>query len=262
MLILKIAWRNIFRQRRRTILTILTMFGGFTLASISLSLADGTYNRIINAFTRNRLGHIQIHARGYTERPSLYRAIHDYQAIGRRLTEIRGVEAWSPRVLAAGLASVGDKAAGANIIGIDPTLEIRATRFDRKIVAGTVLAAQPSHQAVLGTGLARRLNAKLGDQVVLVSQAADGSIANDEYSIVGLLDSGDENSDLTSLYLHLADAQSLFVLDDEVHEIVIIATSLGVVPALTRRIRQDLDMKFPLSRPVLDLVQQGRKRLR
>lgn len=241
MLIFKIAWRNIFRQRRRTILTVLTMFGGFTLASISLSLADGTYNRIINAFTRNRLGHIQIHEKGYTDRPSLYDSIHDYQKIGDRLSRIPNVEAWAPRVLAAGLASVGDKAAGANIIGVDPTLETRATAFDRKIVEGSVLSAAANHEAVLGTGLARRLGARVGDEVVIVSQAADGSIANDLYSIVGLLESGDENSDLTSCYLHIADAQSLFVLDDEAHEIVIIATSLGVVSSLTTRIRQVLD---------------------
>lgn len=241
MLMLKIAWRNIFRQRRRTILTVLTMFGGFTLSSISLSLADGTYNRIINAFTRNRLGHIQIHAKGYTERPSLYDSIHDYQSLGRRLTKIEGVEAWAPRVLAAGLASVKDKAAGANIIGIDPTLENRATAFDRKILEGSSLAADPNHQAVLGRGLARRLDAEVGDRVVIVSQAADGSIANDEYSVVGLLETGDDTSDLTSFYLHIADAQDLFVLDDEAQEIVIIATSLGIVRTLTERIRRTLD---------------------
>ncbi len=241
MLIFKIAWRNIFRQRRRTILTVLTMFGGFTLASVSLSLADGTYNRIINAFTRNRLGHIQIHAKGYTDRPSLYDAIHDYQNIGRRLTRISGVEAWAPRVLAAGLASVGEKAAGTSIVGVDPERETEATRFDRKIVAGRVLSARPNHEAVLGRGLAKRLNARVGDSLVIVSQAADGSIANDAYSIVGLLESGDETSDLTSCYLHIADAQDLFVLGKEAHEIVVIATSLGVVSSLTERIRRALD---------------------
>lgn len=241
MLIFKIAWRNIFRQRRRTILTVLTMFGGFTLASVSLSLADGTYNRIINAFTRNRLGHIQIHAKGYTDRPSLYDAIHDYQNIGRRLTRISGVEAWAPRVLAAGLASVGEKAAGTSIVGVDPERETEATGFDRKIVAGRVLAARPNHEAVLGRGLAKRLNARVGDSLVIVSQAADGSIANDAYSIVGLLESGDETSDLTGCYLHIADAQDLFVLGEEAHEIVVIATSLSVVSSLTERIRRALD---------------------
>jgi putative ABC transport system permease protein len=77
MLIFRIAWRNIFRQKRRTILTVLTMFGGFTLSAISIGWADGTYNRIIDMFTRNRLGHIQIHAKGYLDRPSLYKRIEN-----------------------------------------------------------------------------------------------------------------------------------------------------------------------------------------
>ena len=94
MLVLKIAWRNIFRQRRRSLLTILTMFGGFTLAAISIGWADGTYNRIIDAFTRNRLGHIQLHAVGYLDRPSIQDRISDCYSIGRRISSLPGVEAF------------------------------------------------------------------------------------------------------------------------------------------------------------------------
>ena len=74
-MILKIAFRNVFRQKRRTILTALTMFGGFVLCSFSIAFTDGTYNTVIDMFTRNRLGHIQIHHSDYRDRPSLHRNI-------------------------------------------------------------------------------------------------------------------------------------------------------------------------------------------
>lgn len=240
MLVVKIAWRNMFRQRRRTILTVLTMFGGFTLAAISIGWADGTYNRIISTFTRNRLGHIQIHARGYLDRPSIQDRIDHCYAVGKEVAAVAGVEAWAPRFLAAGLASVGDNTAGMSVIGIDPSLESGATGFSRKIVEGRSLSDGPAHEAVLGRGLARRLKAQIGTKAVIVSQAADGSIANDLYTIVGILESGDDSEDQSSLYLHLSDAQELFVLPDAAHEIVIIVQSLGEVGGVTDALRKTL----------------------
>jgi putative ABC transport system permease protein len=241
MLIFRMAWRNIFRQKRRTLLTVFTMFGGFVLSSLSIGWADGTYNRIIEIFTRNRLGHIQIHARGYLDKPSLYKNIQDYREVGQTIEKIKGVEDWTPRVYSAGLASAGEKSAGVQIIGIDPERETRATRFDKKIVRGANFLPDASHEAILGKNLAQTLQAKTGDEVVIVSQGADGSIANDLYKIVGIAESGDAALDRVSLYLHLKDAQELLVLGEKVQEIVVIAQKLNQVKKLTQRIRQVLD---------------------
>ncbi|MDH4223080.1 MAG: ABC transporter permease [candidate division Zixibacteria bacterium] len=241
MLTFRIAWRNIFRQKRRTLLTVLTMFGGFALSSLSIGWADGTYNRIIEVFTRNRLGHIQIHAQGYLDKPSLYKNIKDFREIGQKIAKIKGVEDWTPRVYSAGLASVGEKSAGVQLIGIDPERETRATRFDKKIVQGESFSPSASHEAILGKNLAQTLQAKTGDEVVIVSQGADGSIANDLYKIVGIAESGDVTFDRISLYLHLKDAQELLVLGEKVQEIVVIAQKLNQVKKLAQRTSQTLD---------------------
>ena len=236
MLTWKVAVRNILRQKRRTILTVLTMFGGFTLAAISIAWSDGTYNSIIDLFTRNQLGHIQIHREGYLDRPSLYKTIDDYAVVGRKIEQVAGLEDWTPRVYAAGLTSVGEKSAGARIIGIDPIRENATTRFAEKIASGRSFSPSPAHEAILGKGLAKILKAGIGDSIVIVSQGADGSIANDLYAIIGIVESGDEMSDRTALYLHLHDAQELLVLGKRVHEIVIVADRLQGVRGLTARI--------------------------
>jgi len=237
MLTWRIAARNIFRQKRRTILTMLTMFGGFTLAAISIAWADGTYNSIIDLFTRNQLGHIQIHREGYLDRPSLYKTIDDYEQVGRKIEPLVGLETWTPRLYAAGLVSVGEKSAGARLIGIEPAGEDIATHFTKKITDGRAFSPTPAHEAILGRGLAKALNAAVGDSVVVVSQGADGSIANDLYAIIGLIESGDKMSDRAALYLHLADAQELLVLDGRIHEIVVIANRLNGVADLTGRVK-------------------------
>jgi putative ABC transport system permease protein len=239
-MLLKIAFRNALRQKRRTIFTLLTMFGGFTLASISIGWSDGSYSRIIEMFTRNRLGHIQVHGRGYLDKPSLYTAISDFGRVGQKIESVEGVEVWTPRFLAAGLASFGERTSAVQILGIDPVREERATYFSHKIIRGQTFRDQPAHEAIVGKGLAEVLQIDTGDEAVIVSQAADGSIANDLYQVVGIVDSGDQAADRTAFYLHLQDAQDLFVLEGKIHEMAVIVANLSRVQKITDKIRSVL----------------------
>ncbi len=240
-MMLKIAFRNIFRQKRRSLLTILTMLGGFVLSAFSFGWSDGTYSNIIDMFTRNQLGHIQIHREGYLDRPALYKTIDDYQEVGAKLDTIPGLEAWAPRIYSSGLVSVGEKSTGARIIGIDPSREQIATRFEKKRIKGVPFSKEASYQAILGEGLAKTLKADLGDSIVIVSQGADGSIANDIYEIIALTNSGDKIVDQTALYLHLEDARELLVLYNQIHEMIIIGKDLDDVDELTEVIRQAIN---------------------
>jgi ABC-type lipoprotein release transport system permease subunit len=240
-MILKIAFRNIFRQKRRTILTGLAMIVGFTLLSVTIGLSDGAYGNIISMFTRNRIGHIQVHRVGYLDKPSLYETINDYTAVGETIQNSAGVEAWTPRVYAAGLGSVSEKSTAVQIIGVDVARETQATRFDQKVVEGSVLAETASHEAVIGTSLAKILSAKIDSEIVIFSQGADGSIANDVYKIVGIAESGDDVTDRVACYLHIEDAQELFVLEGRIHEIVVIVSHINEVGKITDAIEARLN---------------------
>ena len=238
---LKIAFRNIFRQKRRTVLTALAMIVGFALSSVFIGWSDGAYSDIIAMFTQNRIGHIQVHQQDYLDKPSLYKTMNDYMSIGQTIGSVKGVEAWTPRVYSAGLGSVGEKSTTVQIIGIDVAREIKATRFDKKIVDGREISAQPAREAVLGKGLARILAATVGDEIVIVSQGADGSIANELYEIVGVAESGDDITDRMACYLHIGDAQELLVLEGRSHEIVVIVSNINRVLKITAAIEADLD---------------------
>ena len=237
---LKIAFRNIFRQKRRTILTALTMIVGFALSSVFIGWSDGAYSDIIAMFTQNRIGHIQVHRGGYLDKPSLYKTMSDYESIGQTIGSVKGVEAWTPRVYSAGLGSVGEKTTTVQIIGIDVGREIKATRFDKKIVDGWEISAQPARDAVLGKGLARILSATVGGEIVIVSQGADGSIANELYEIVGVAESGDDITGRMACYLHIRDAQELLVLEGRSHEIVVIVSNINDVLKITKTIEANL----------------------
>jgi len=209
------------------------MIVGFTLLSITIGLSDGAYGGIIEMFTRNRTGHIQVHRAGYLDKPSLYETIDGYAAIGETIQRTAGVEAWTPRVYAAGLGSVGEKSTAVQVIGIDVARETQATRFDKKVIEGSVLAETASHEAVIGKGLAKIISGTVGSEIVIFSQGADGSIANDVYKIVGIAESGDDATDRVACYLHIEDAQELFVLDGRIHEIVVIVSNINHVSKIT-----------------------------
>jgi putative ABC transport system permease protein len=241
MLLLKMAFRNIFRQKRRSLFTGLSIAGGFTLAVIFIGWSDGSYSAIIDQFTRTRLGHIQIHERTYLERPTLYKTIDDAAKVGGVLDGTKGVESWAPRVYSAGLAGDGDQSAGVRIVGLDPAREARTTRFERTIVQGRFFSGPAAREAVLGRVLAEILKAKLGDEIILLSQGADGSIAEDQFVLVGVASSGDEMTDRTSYYLPLETAQAYLVLDSKVHEIAVVVSNLDRVRAAARTIAARLD---------------------
>lgn len=237
----RMAFRNVFRQKRRSLYTSLAMFGGFALASLSIGLADGSYNQIIESFTRNNMGHIQIHGVGYLDKPTLYNNIEDYESIGQDAANISGVDGWTPRLYSGGLASVGTKTSGVQVIGIDPKREDEVLNFTSKVKTGEMMPLEANHSALIGKGLTKSLNAEVGDSIIIVSQAADGSIANDIYRITGVVDSGDEISDRATMYLHIEDAQELFVLQGRVHEIIIVADKMGKVTELTEKVRGVID---------------------
>jgi len=240
MIVLRMAFRNVLRQRRRSLFTGLSIVGGFALSVVFIGWSDGSYNAIIDQFARTRLGHIQIHEKTYLDRPTLAKTIADAAKVGAVLDRTAGVETWAPRVYSAGLAGAGDRSAGVQILGVDPDREVRATRFDRKLVEGRLFAGPAAREAVLGRALAQILQARIGDGIVLLSQAADGSIAEDEFQLVGLVESGDELTDRAALYLPLATAQDYLVLGGRVHEIAVVVSKLGRAQAVGRTIAREL----------------------
>ncbi len=242
-MLLKMAFRNILRQKRRTIFTALTIVIGFTLAAFSIGWADGSYNNIIDMFTRGWLGHIQIHYKDYLDKPSIYKTIDNYNEISKKIMKIKGVKSWTPRVFSAGLVSFKDKTSGVQIIGIEPEKEDITTEFHRKIVKGSYFKKGIKNQVLIGKGLSEIIHTKPGDKLVLVSQAADGSIANDFFTVTGIVSTDDDMVNRASFYMRIEDAQEFLSLGNKVHEIAITVNSLKNVKKINRKIEEMLNNK-------------------
>lgn len=143
MLTLKLAYRNILRQRRRSLLTALSMAGGYMLFVFSMSLLEGSWSNVVDIFTLDHTGHIQVHKDDYAKRPKIHKTIENPAAVETTLKNHEDVTGWAPRVYSSALAYGGNKTSIAQIFGIDPELEPTVTRILQKSVQGSILATNP-----------------------------------------------------------------------------------------------------------------------
>ena len=237
----RIALRNVLRQKQRSFLTAMMMAGGFVLCSISLGTSYGTYSHLIDTFTRNFTGHIQIHGKGYLEGPSLYNTISDGEALGARVSALPGVQEWTPRVYSPVLVFLGQKTSGARLVGVHPLREGRTSRLKEKVLQGRFLAEEPSREAVIGEGLAEVLQAKIGDEIALIGQGADGSFANDLFEVVGLVGEAAGADARTGCYVHIRAAQEFLALEGRMHEMAVVLEDHARAEATARRLAASLD---------------------
>lgn len=238
---LRMAFRNLKRQRRRTFFTALMMVGGFWLCSIFLGVAEGSYDSIIDFFTRDHTAHLQIHRAGYLDNPSFQSTLNDWDRVQKTLSGDPQVVSAAPRVYGAALAFVGDKTTGARIVGVDPDLEAATTRIRQKVGRGTYFPDGGTNDILAGKGVAEALGLKVGSQVALVSQGADGSVANDLFTVVGLMEDGGEAGVDRNLYLRLSDAQRFLVLDHRIHEVAVLLKDIREAKAQAKFIAAKLD---------------------
>ena len=219
MLILKVAWRNIGRNRRRTVVTVGAMAFGLYAMVIWFGMLQGMLNDMEETVVEVELGDLQIHAPTYLDDPSLYTDIDDVDALLSRL-EAAGFRA-SARLVGAGLAAAHDSAAGASLRGIDVQGNAGVSVISTRLAEGAWLDDDDPAGVVVGRRLARTLDLAVGDELVVLSQTTDGAIANDLYAVRGILDSVSDGIDRSAVFLTDAAFRELFVMPAGAHEIVL-----------------------------------------
>ncbi|MFT5684420.1 MAG: putative ABC transport system permease protein, partial [Myxococcota bacterium] len=215
-----IAWRNLWRQSRRTLITASAMAVGIALCMSMIALSDGLYAQMFDVMVTRKLGHVQVHHPDFPGRRLLYDTLPQdrFEAI----SSTDGVTTAAARLFGYGLVSSEETSAGGQVIGILPQQEQAISKLEEKLESGQFLSGEPSLQSVIGTGLADTLKLEVGGELVIVTQASDGSMSNELSEVIGIVRTGDEGIDRGGIYMHLTDAQDLFALPDQVHEIIVL----------------------------------------
>ncbi len=242
--VFKMASRNVWRNKRRTLVTVAAM----SLALLVMTLYSGLVKGYLEGSERNllelELGDIQIHDKAYADDPSIYSRMGDADAVVARLRKA-GLKA-SARLLAAGLAAVGEVSAGATFIGIDVARDREVSRIYENVLEGKWLAAGDDKGVVIGRRLARNLNAKVGDELVVLSQGWDGSMANELYTVRGILKAVTDAVDRSGIFMTEGAYRSLMVVDEGAHRIIVRkpdAMPLQAALAAAKQAAPDHDVK-------------------
>lgn len=208
-MLLKLAWRNIWRNKRRTLITMASVFFAVVLAVIMRATNTGIYDNMIHNIVSFSSGYIQIHARGYWDERSIDNSFPESAQLYGKLSEIKEISDFTPRLESFALASCGDKTKGIMVLGIDPENEDRITGLREKLISGSYLE-ENGHSVLMAQGLAQDLKIKTGDTIVLISQGYHGASAAGKYRVGGIVRYGSPELNKRMLNMPLKLMQSLY----------------------------------------------------
>ncbi|MBI3303289.1 MAG: ABC transporter permease [Deltaproteobacteria bacterium] len=256
LLLIKIAWRNLWRNPRRTLLTALALGLGLALLLIAVGMNDGRNEQMIANGVRLGGGHVVVQAKGYQETHSqelllpaaVVSATEELLHAGEMMHALQGV---SPRLLASGLLSSAANASGVGIVGVIPEKERSVSLAAQRIVEGGYLDDSKPSGVVIGAELARKLEVQVGSKVVLMAQAirpvhadegeaAEGEIQSALFRVVGIFRTGLQEVDAYVIHLPLSAAQALLGEPDQVTQVAIFLQQESDSPLVARRLRQRL----------------------
>ncbi|MBT3776537.1 MAG: ABC transporter permease [Pelagibacteraceae bacterium] len=219
MKLVKISWRNLWRNSTRTNVTITAVALCIAILIIFQSLIIGLIGKAVHNTTNLVVGEVQIHAIGYLDDRSIYKSLKNVDKIRAVAKEnnIGMVE----RSYGFGLISSGTKSAGTQFWGIDPESELKYFDFANHIDEGNFLTKTSLKKVVLGNKLARSLAAELGTELVIFVQGADGSLGNELFYVTGILGNVADNIDRGAAIILRDDFDILFSTNNLIHEIAL-----------------------------------------
>lgn len=223
--ILQIAWRNLWRNPRRTLITMTAIAMGYAALLVFACLLAGMRQQMVENGTSSGLSHLQVHAPGYYPDRSIYETLGGREGVAvpellATITSDTRVRTAAPRVYGYGLISHADYSAGAEILGVVPTQEQQLTTLHTRLIDGSYLSEQIPKGVVLGEGLAKAIDAKVGGEIVLLAGATDGSMGNDLYTVIGIFRTGLETLDRGLVLMSLTSLQELLSLSPgRIHEV-------------------------------------------
>ena len=240
----KLAWRNVFRNARRSFLTVAAIAIGLTALSFLWSFIEGVNDQMIENSTRYLAGHVQVHRSGYHDNQTLDLIMDDAQPVHAAFARNPHVIAVAERLEGMAIVSVGDKSRGMMVIGVDPQQEVRVTTLHKALISGSYFSSGDAKEVLLGDKAAATLRVTNGAEIVLFTQAADGSVGAEKYIVRGIFDTKMDMIDGLYVVMPLRVAQELFVAGKGVTAVVAKLDDRGAAEALAHRTAQSLGNNF------------------
>ncbi len=206
---LSLSWRNIWRNKKRTLIVAASVFFAVILAAIMRSAQLGSYSYMIHSSAKLFTGYLQVQGQGYWDKRSLDNSMVIDSQLQQQISQIPHVTTITPRLEGFALVSYSTSTKVGEVIGIDPDREDNMTGLKQRLVAGDYLTSG-AEGALIGAGLAHRLKVALGDSIVLYGQGYHGQIAAAKLPVTGIVKLPFQEMNNSFVFLALGNAQNLF----------------------------------------------------
>ncbi|MBT3559758.1 MAG: ABC transporter permease [Flavobacteriaceae bacterium] len=205
-MILKIAWRNIWRNKKRTLITTLSISGALFLIILMRSMQFGFYDNIINTIVQSYSGYVQVHANGYWDKQSVNNSMEVDEKFINEINSIDGIDNIAKRLQTFSLVSKGEKSKGVIITGIEIEKEQLITDWDKRIIEGSK-SFDNADRIILSKGIAEYFDVTMGDTLVLFGQGYQGMMAAGKYVANGIIDLKNPKLNENAIFMDIESAQ-------------------------------------------------------
>lgn len=223
--LLRLAWRNLWRNSRRTLIAMAAIGFGYAMLLFVACLMAGLRQQMVESGTDLVLSDAEVHAPSYYPDRPINQTLGgrdgtDVSALVAAIAADPRVEAASPRVYGYGLVSATHQSAGAQLLGVVPDQEQKITVLQSRMVKGSYLTGRIAKGVVMGDKLATTIGVEVGSEIVVLTPATDGSTGNDLYTVVGMFHTGLDAMDRDLVLMPLASLQDLLRLSPgRIHEV-------------------------------------------
>ena len=235
-IVLRLAWRNLWRHARRTWLTIGAMVFSNTLLVFMISFQFSMYGLMIDNTLQVFSGHMQVQAPGYKDDQKMRQVVPGVQPLAAALRGELDSETVAARGWSFGLASSEERSYGIGIYGVEPAFEGNVSNIPGLIEDGRFLESTGAMEIVIGTMLARNLRVGVGDELTILGSGLDGSFAAAVVTVVGIFDSGVKEIDRNIAEMPLGAFQEVFYMNGAGHQVVILAPTLDDAPMVHEQV--------------------------
>jgi putative ABC transport system permease protein len=238
-MLLKLAWRNIWRNKRRSLIVLVSVVVGLT----AIVLTDGLSNGMIRQMLFNQINldisHIQIHKKGFNKNKIVKNYIPNYKHVESLLNKDPEVKEYSKRVYVTGILSSANNSSGVIIYGINPSAEAKVSIIKNSIIEGKYLD-KGKREIIIGKKLAEKLGVEIGDKVVAMANTLKGDIGSDAFRITGIFQTPNSEYDKRAVYVQAATEQEMLGIGNNYHEFAIITNDYNKVTSIKNYLESKL----------------------
>jgi ABC-type lipoprotein release transport system permease subunit len=240
---LKLAWRNIWRNKRRTLITVASIFFGVLLSAYMTSMQEGSYGKMVEIVVKFYSGYMQVHHEDYWENKSINNSFDYDQALVDQIKKHREIDFVIPRLESFGLASAGELTRGSAIFGIVPNIETQLTGIADKIVSGKYL--QPNDDGVvIGDGLAKYLKLALNDTLVIITQGYHGISAAGKFPVRGIIKHVSPELNKSIIYMELKTCQGFLGAENKLTSLVVNVADNDAMKRTLKTLKSEIRSPF------------------